>query len=168
MAYEYLSQVQSSVRRINDRMRNLTERLGSDNPLVGELESKLDIFFGDNVVLKDGIYQLSKPSELFNDSEKNELLDMFESTTLPTWGEIRHQYEQQYNAYQTNDLWIDEDIDIEEFIDVQMSLPQALEWMYSDASEDAQQALEIMQQDGRRKSYQELSAVIGLSRGALE
>ena len=158
MAFYEVARAQGFARRINDRMARLVENLGNDSPVVEDLKEKLDRFFPDNIRYKDGVMQLMKPAQL-SDESSLEALENIEKET-PTWGKIRSEYEEEFKKWKSEQA-LPEDITIQDYININMNLPSALSTMYTllpDAY--ARQALNIMQQKGRRKTYEELSRVI--------
>jgi hypothetical protein len=161
MPYEYLASVQSAVRRINDRLKSISNKLGSESQLLQNFESLIDVALKDNTRFKGNLLQIHTPSDIFNDPEKMEALKKIEDA-IPTWQDIKKQYEPAYEKYKESDdvQFLDEAPDIETFIDVHVNLPQALVYMYPVVNDDLQKAVEIMHIKGRRKTYEELNDAI--------
>ncbi len=162
MPYEYLASVQSAVRRINDRIRTIAGKLGGESQLLQNYESLIDASLKGNVRFKNGIIQIHTPSKIYNDIEKQKILESLESS-IKTWGEIRHDYEPSYDKYIENEDgdFMGDVVSIEEYINVTTELPQALVYLYSASDTPAgKDGLDIMGIKGRRKTYSELSEVI--------
>lgn len=175
--FEYLAQVQSAVRRINYRMQTLVDNLGYDNRLVGNMASKMQILFGDNMRFKDGKPQLFKPSEIYNDEELRQNIYEFDRD-LKTWGAYKKQFSEDYEAYKkeyadyvsemrknkVKPSDIEKPLSMGEFISEIEELPQALVFMYSSRYEESEKAIQIMKTSGRRKTYGELRQAVKLAK----
>lgn len=165
MPYEYLASVQSAVRRINDRIRSIANKLGKDSTLLQSYESLIDVNLGENTRFKDGLIQLHTPSDIYNDPEKMERLKRLEDS-IQTWSQIKSKYEESYEKYLSSDevQFLGESVDLDTYINVNNDLPQALVWLYPTTNDDLAKGVEIMRTSGRRKTYEELDEVISLAR----
>jgi hypothetical protein len=172
--FEYLAQAQSAVRRINDRVATISKNLGNDSVVVGNIASKLEVMFPQNVRYKDGVPQIYQPSELFKDSYQNEDLEYLDKT-LNTWSQIKKSYSQSYVEYvkqRMSEYKVPEPLT--SFIKVQEQIPLALTYMYSVKNEETDRAIAIMKnpeymkdekdQVKRRKTYEELRGVLKLAK----
>lgn len=159
-----IAKVQGQARRINDRLKNLVDKLGADSPLVENIISKMDMFFPDNLSYKNGIPQIARPAQLAKTSETRDMLAGLEKDT-PKWGDIRKRYESSYEAFKKEESFFGKPPSLTEYIKINMELPEALLYHYSNfQSENSEKAINIMKRTGRRKSYAELSKVISLAR----
>lgn len=162
MAYEYLASVQSAARRFNDRMVQIAKNLGADSPIIEDMMAKLDVLMPNNYRIKDGVPQIIKPKQIYDDPEKNQ---QFESMmeTVPTWGSIRKEIEPQYEAYKEQERFFGgEPVEFRQFVKTMLSLPEAIRV----ASEQKNsRALEILTRRGRRKTYAELTEVANIIGG---
>ena len=155
--FEYLASVQSAVRRFNDRMMNISKNLGKDSSIIEDITAKLDVLFPGNYRFKDGVPQLVRPAEIYKDADMSaELYNL--DKEVPTWGEIRKSFESQYEAYAEQEKFFkQEPVSIQRFIKTMQSLPEAI----TIASEqDVTDALAILREKGRRKTYAELENVV--------
>ena len=162
MPYEYLASVQSAVRRINDRIKTISSKLGADSTLLNNYESLIDVMLPDNVRMSKGVIQIHTPSDIYNNPEKMEALKRLEES-VKTWGDIRKDYEPAFEKYkQSADVdFMGDEVSLEEYINVTTDLPQALVYLYSASDTEAgKNGLEIMGVKGRRKTYNELAKVI--------
>jgi len=160
--FEYLAQVQSAVRRINDRLQKLTGHFGSSSRIVQNAISELDVLLGDNLRYKDGVAQLHTPSEIYKDEDMNRALESADKN-IKTWGEYRKEYEKGYTEYKEQaEFFGDEVAKIGDYINTMEDLSNALEWLYPADTDGKKQAIKIMQTKDRRKTYAELSKVINL------
>ena len=161
--FEYLAQAQSAVRRINDRIKTLSEKLGSNSDIVSNLASKIEVAFPENVRYKNGVPQLYSPSTLFKDEEYNTELETFDKE-FKTWGMYKKEYENRYKKYEEQqNFFREEAVSQAEFIQQQERLPEALVYMYSSQTDEASKAIEIMRIKGRRKTYDELNKATELA-----
>lgn len=158
--FEYLAQVQSAVRRINDRLQKLTEHFGYSSRIVQNAISGLDIILDDNLRYKDGVVQLHTPSEIYKDEDKNRALEIADEN-IKTWGEHRKIFEKGYTEYKEQaEFFGEEVVEIEDYIRTKSDLNYALEWLYPTDTDGKKQAIEIMKIRGRKKTYDELNKVI--------
>lgn len=164
--YEYLASVQSAVRRINDRFMQLSKRLGNDNSIVQKFASQVDMFLTNNYRLKNGVVQITRPSDIYNDPEKMQALENIEND-MPTWGALRKEAEKSYEKYVEQEKFFntpEEDIvGIEDFVKTFTQIPDALSYMYANPDNKTDTALQIMHIKGRRKTYRELAQAIDLA-----
>ena len=162
MPYEYLASVQSAVRRINERIKTISTKLGDKSTLLNNYESLIDVMLPDNTRMKNGVVQIHTPSDIYKDPDKMEALKHIEDS-IKTWGELRKDYEPGYERYlESGDVeFMGDKVTLEEYINVTIDLPQALVYLYSASDTDAgKNGLEIMGIKGRRKTYQELNKAI--------
>ena len=153
--FEYLAQVQSAVRRINDRIKTLSEKFGTGSDIVNNLVSSLDVNLKDNFRFKDGVPQIHTPSEIYNDDDLNNALEYLDSN-VKTWGSIRSEYSKQYEAYKSEaEFFREEPIEIQDFISTMQNLDKAFAGY--DSSQFPDKALEILR--GKHKSYNDLNKV---------
>ena len=158
MPYEYLASVQSAVRRVNDRISTLADKFGSNSAIVNNYTSMIDVLLGDNTRYKDGVIQISKPSDIFDDSEKMQALSELEDS-VKTWGSYREQYEREYIDY-ADEQGASDKLSMPDFIQTMQNLSGALRDVPSDAMPS--EALKIMQIKGRKKTYAELIEVANI------
>lgn len=158
--YEYLASVQSAVRRINQRMQTLSKNFGKNSGIVNEYKAQIDVLLPDNYYYKDGIMQISKPSEIYNDFEKMSSLENLESK-VKTYSRIMKSYEEPYKQYVEEQKFfgVSEELipKMGEYVKVMESLTDAL--MQLDSEQLPDKALEILHTKERRKTYQELNDV---------
>lgn len=163
MAFEYLASVQSAVRRFNYRMETLSANLGQNSPIIEGYKAKMDVLFPDNYRLKDGVPQLMKPQEIYNNPDLNQWLENIDEE-VPTWGGLKKEFEGEYEKYKEQEQFFrKEPVPISSFISSMISLPDAIKYLYPTNTEDKKKAVEIMKEKGRRKTYAELQEVIRLS-----
>lgn len=100
--FEYLSQVQSAVRRFNDRMQTLANNLGTNDLQYKRMEAKIDALFTENMVYKNGVANLKMPKDIFTDPEKNEILEEIDQD-FKTYGQLKKEFEAYKRDYKTYD-----------------------------------------------------------------
>lgn len=163
MPYEYLASVQSAVRRVNERIKTLSERFGSDSAIVNEATAKIDVFLRDNYRFKDGIPQVILPSDIYGDYEKEQALKELEGS-IKTWGQYKKSYEEPYKQYKEEQKFFNVPDDkipsMGDYIKTMENLSNALRELASEQLPD--EALEILQTKNRRNTYQELSKVVDI------
>lgn len=158
MPYEYLASVQSAVRRVNDRLQKLSDIFGADSSIVGDYKAQLDVIMGDNFRLKDGVPQIYRPLEIYNDAEKSQALQSLDEN-VRTWGSYRKEYGESYERYkEESEFFGDEPVDIGKYIQTREKISDAFQQY--DSKQLPEQALEIMKKTGGRKSYKDLEKVI--------
>jgi len=156
--YEYLASVQSAVRRVNERIKTLSEKFGTNSSLINNIASKYEVIFGSNMVYKNGVPQLVKPSEIFNDEYMSQVLQA-EDKMLRTWGSYRKQYEKEYLGY-TVEQGSNDKLSMPDFIQTMQNISGALRDVPSDTMPS--DALKIMRTNGRKKTYAELIDVYNI------
>lgn len=162
--YEYLASVQSAVRRVNDRLITLSKNLGANSNIVRSATALIDTLLPDNIRYKDGVAQIMKPSEIYNDPEKMQLLSDIENR-VKTWGSYRKQYEREYLIYKDNEIKSYKGIaikgkevpyELRDFINVMDNLDKLIHENYNELPD---KALEILRTKGRKNTYSELLQV---------
>lgn len=162
MGYEYISQVQSAIRRINRRLSDVADKLGKDSEYFQSMQRQLD----DNIPEenlrwnKSNVLQISKPSDFFGDKSKEKIIEQLDKN-VPTWGSIRKENEEQYNIYKFEaEVRGEKIVEINEYIQIRDNIQNAIEYLYDgEIGEDGKIALEIMQSEGR-KTYADLRKVL--------
>ena len=130
MAYNFLSTVQTVVKRVNSRVNTLVKNFGFDSPIVQDIATKYDVFFRDNYAFKGLTPVLKKPSEIFNDPEMNEKLQELERE-IKTSAEIKKEYSVEYKEYKKQAKELDiPAMPQERFINAVKEIPNALTWLY--------------------------------------
>ena len=159
MVFEYLASVQSAVRRFNYRMETIAKNLGADSPIIEDMKANLDVNFSGNYRIKNGVPQLIKPGQIYKDQEMNNAMRVLDET-VPTWGEIRKDFEPQYERYTEQEQFFgNEPVELPKFISVLMSIPEKIK-IASD--QNITDALDILRVRGRKKTYAELQRVAQL------
>ena len=160
--FEYLASVQSAVRRFNDRMKQLAKNLGENNSFIEDAKAKLHTLFSGNYRYKDGVPQIVKPKQIYDDPEKNmHLVNLLEDT--PTWGEVRKTFEPYYQEYKEQEQFFgQEPVKFDKFISTMISLPDAITRA---STQQDERALSILQIKGRKKTYAELEDVVRIMSG---
>lgn len=153
--YEYLASVQSASNRVNDRIMTLADKFGINSAIINNISAQLDVLLPDNIRYKDGVIQVARPSEIYNDAEKMQALENIENT-MPIWGNLRKHYEDEYMEYASEQGKTDK-ATLPEFIETMQNLDKALRDVPSDQLPS--DALKIMQIKGRKKTYNELIEV---------
>lgn len=162
--YEYLASVQSAVRRVNDRVITLSKNLGANSNIVRSATALIDTLLPDNIRYKDGVAQIMKPSDIYNDEEKMKLLADIENR-VKTWGQYRQQYEREYLIYKDNEIKSYKGIaikgkqvpyELRDFINVMDNLDKLIHENYNELPD---KALEILRTKGRKNTYSELLQV---------
>lgn len=162
MAYEYLASVQSAVRRVNERIKTLAEKFGDNSAVVNKVKTQLDVLMPDNMRYKDGLVQIGKPSDIYGNDEKMQALADLDKN-VKTWGEYRKEYEKEYETYQAEASELKEkQISMPDFIQAINNLDKALREVPSDSLPD--NALKILKQTGKRKTYAQLFKVAEILR----
>lgn len=163
MAFKFLSTVQTLVKRFNSRIKSLAKQFGKDSSIVQDIASKMDVLTPNNYRFKDGIPQMTRPSDFFKNEElSKQLQDMLDTT--PTYKELRSEYKEQYQQYSEQEKFFgNKPISEKKFIVTMQSLPSAISWLYPTNSKEQKKALAIMKEKGRRKTYAELQKVVNLS-----
>lgn len=156
MPYEYLASVQSATRRVNDRIQTLASHFGKNSAIVNNAMSKIEVLLGDNVRYKNGVIQISRPSDIYEDQEKMQALAELDNT-VKTWGEYRQRYENEYDEYKKES---GQTLDMPDFIQTMQNLDSALREVPSDSM--PKDARDIMTIRGRKKSYNELFDVYNI------
>lgn len=160
MLYEYLASVQSATRRVNDRIQTLADHFGKNSAIVNNAMSKIEVLLGDNVRYKNGVIQISRPSDIFEDQEKMQALSELDET-VKTWGEYRQRYENEYDEYKRESgKGSGKSLDMPDFIQTMQNLDSALREVPSDSM--PKDARDIMTIRGRKKSYNELFEVYNI------
>ena len=156
--FEYLAQVQSAVRRINDRIKTLSEKFGESNERVQSIVSAFDVTMSDNWRYKDGVPQLHTPSEIFKNPDAVKSLEYFDKS-IKTWGSYRKEYLNQYESYEAEAKFMKEDvIPIEDYITTMENLNNAFQSY--DSSQFPDKALEILRE--KYKTYGELKQAMNI------
>lgn len=162
--YEYLASVQSAVRRVNDRLITLSKNLGTNSNIVRSATALIDTLLPDNIRYKDGVAQIMKPSDIYNDPEKMQLLSDIENR-VKTWGHYRQVYEREYLQYKDNEIKSYKGIaikgkqvpyELRDFINVMDNLDKLIHENYNELPD---KALEILRTKGRKNTYSELLQV---------
>lgn len=142
--FEYLSQVQSAVRRINDRMKAIAEHMGTDSKYYQNYQSKIDILLPFNNRYKDGVIGLYNPKEIFTNIDNNINIERLDKE-LKSWGELKKEYRQGYKEYEKGyqkyherqvragltDKDIKSKMPLETYIENMQNLSDALAYLYS-------------------------------------
>ena len=163
--YEYLASVQSAVRRVNDRLITLSKNLGTNSNIVRSATALIDTLLPDNIRYKDGVAQIMKPSDIYNDEEKMKLLADIENR-VKTWGHYRQRYEREYVQYKDAEIKsykgisikgkVEVPYDLRDFINVMDNLDKLIHENYNELPD---RALEILRTKGRKNTYSELLQV---------
>lgn len=162
--YEYLASVQSAVRRVNERLVTLSKNLGANSNIVRSATALIDTLLPDNIRYKDGVAQIMKPLDIYNDPEKMQMLSDIENR-VKTWGHYRKVYEREYLQYKDNEIKSYKGIaikgkqvpyELRDFINVMDNLDKLIHENYNDLPN---KALEILRTKGRKNTYSELLQV---------
>lgn len=158
MPYEYLASVQSAVRRVNDRLKTLADKFGVYSSMLWDAKTQMDVLLGDNFKYKNGVPQLIKPSEIFNNEDKMRALQSLDEN-IKTWGEYRKSYKESYKRYTDDaELFKETPVEIEEYITTMENVKNAVRVTDSEQFLP-QDALEILKVKGRRNTFFELQQV---------
>lgn len=155
----------SATNRINDRLKTLADRLGTESKVYKDMVNQIYVNIPESNLRynKDGVIQISKPASLYKDTDIHEAVDKMDKGGIETWGEYRSQYEESYERakQQTGET----DLSIEDFINVEESLPSAISSLYDKAGseENRKKAESILNKS--HKTYEELSEVVKLMGG---
>lgn len=164
----------SSVRRINERLRRLADKLGTESKVYQDAAANLDSLIDDSHLYynKNGILQIGKPSTLYKDVSSHKAIKNLDDGIIPTWGKIKEQYDKEYNEYlQGQANFEDITINLPDFINIQTSVSDLIYDFSKDRgnerlTEKEERALEILQKKGNeekgRISYYDLSRVYNL------
>lgn len=160
--YEYLASVQSAVRRINERLQTLSGKFGANSSMLWDYKAKIDVLLPENYRYKNGVVQISMPSDIFGNQEKMDALEEIENT-VQTWQQYKEQYQTAYDKYKSEtEFFNTKPADMPEFITTMENVHNAL------ASADSEQlptdALEILKVKDRRNTYAELEQVAEILR----
>ncbi len=156
------AEVQSASNRINNRIKTAVEHFGTDSKQVQNMYTQLDLLIPQENLRynKDGILQISKPYQLYQNSDVHEALFQLDKGGIKTYQQIKSEYEAGYQSYRASqqDFFVeDEDIgfsdggmlDIDEYIEIFSNLPDILTWAYDNQSlEEAQEIIDIAKQKG--------------------
>ena len=160
--FEYLAQVQSAVRRINYRVGTLADKFGKDSKIVQDINTQIDVHFKNNYRFKDGTMQIIKPQQIYNDPDMLKAIENMDAN-VKTYQQIKEEYQPEYEEYKSQaEFFKEKVVPIEKFINVFINIDKVLEWMYPTDTNEKQDALEIMQTKGQRKTYSQLSQVVEL------
>lgn len=166
----------SSVRRINERLQRLAQKLGTDSRVYQDAASKLDTMLPSKNLYynKNNVLQIGKPAQLYKDASIHNTINQFDKGQIPTWGEVKEKFEQDYEEYKEYSSYFEgksrEVLPIEDYINIQTSISDLIYDLSKDRqndemSENEQKALEILQTDRQGKiTYNELSQVRNLLR----
>ena len=157
MPYEYLASVQSAVRRINDRLQTLSGKFGAGSSMLWESKAKIDVLLGDNYRMKNGVPQITMPSDIYGDEEKMKALKSLEDD-VKTWSYYKKKYDKQYERYKSESEFFGEKYEsMEDYVKTMENFTSVLR--DADSNQLPSDALEILRMKGQRKSYFELSQV---------
>lgn len=160
--YEYLASVQSAVRRINERLQTLSGKFGANSSMLWDYKSTIDVLLPDNYRYKNGVIQISMPSDIFGDQEKMNALEEIENT-VQTWQQYKEQYQTAYDKYKSETEFFDtKTADMPEFITTMENVHNALS--SADSEQLPTDALEILKVKDRRNTYAELEQVAEILR----
>lgn len=155
--YEYLASVQSAVRRVNDRIKTLSEKFGVNSSIVKQATAKIDVLMSDNYRFSNGVIQISKPSDIYGDEEKMQALKTLEDN-IETWGYYRKAYQEQYTKYTEEQEFFKNDyVEFSDFVLTMENLQNALREIASEQLPE--DALQILSVKGRKNTYTELNQV---------
>lgn len=155
----------SATNRINDRLKTVADRLGTESKVYKDMVNLVHVNIPESNLRynKDGIIQISKPATLYKDTDIHKAVDKMDKGGIETWGDYRSQYEESYERakQQTGES----DLSIEDFINVEESLPSAISTLYdkSGSEENQKKAEAILHKS--HKTYEELSEVVKLMGG---
>ena len=164
----------SSVRRINERLRRLADKLGTESKVYQDAASNLDSLIDDSHLYynKNGVLQIGKPATLYKDISVHKAIKNLDEGVIPTWGNIKEQYEREYSEYlQGQSNFEPITISLPDFINIQTSVSDLIYDFSKDRenerlTEKEDRALEILQKKGNdekgRISYLDLSRVYNL------
>lgn len=163
MMYEYLASVQSAVRRVNDRIATLSARFGENSAIVNNIKAEVDVLLSDNYRYKEGVIQITRPSDIYGNEEKEKAISHLDDS-IKTWGHYKKEYEKEYESYRAEEREKvtykghgKRTLSQEDFIQTMANLDKALKEVPSDAM--PQDALTIMKEKGKRKTYSQLFKV---------
>ena len=161
--YEYLASVQSAVRRINERLQTLSGKFGANSSMLWDYKSKIDVLLPENYRYKNGVVQISMPSDIFGDQEKMSALEEIENT-VQTWSQYKEQYQRSYETYRSEQEFFEGQkiADMPEFITTMENVHNVLST--ADSEQLPSDALEILKVKDRRNTYAELEQVTEILR----
>lgn len=160
------AEVQSTVNRINSRIRTARAHFGEDSKIVQDMYTKLDLLIPQENLRynADGVLQIARPYDLFKNSDAHEVIYNFDTQDIKTYGDIKAEYQKSYEHYRESEFF-DEDVidDIDAFIIFGSELMDALYWAYENKdTPEGMEIIEIMSQ--KQKTYGDLQRVITLYR----
>lgn len=164
----------SAVRRINDRLKMIAQRLSKNSYEYQKYSTELDLMIPDAYKRynKDGVLQVAKPIALYKENDNsvfNEIHTLDKG--METYGKIKERYEKSYEEllerYKTENEQgfgsevTRENFTLDDFVKVNESLDSTLPILYAHMeSEDVKSAIDILHIKGRKKTYAELVNVI--------
>lgn len=161
--YEYLASVQSAVRRINERLQTLSGKFGANSSMLWDYKAKIDVLLPENYRYKNGVVQISMPSDIFGDQEKMSALEEIENT-VQTWQQYKEQYQKSYDTYKSEQEFFEGQkiADMPDFISTMENVHNVLSTVDSDQL--PRDALEILRVKERQNTYFELEQVAEILR----
>ena len=151
------AEVQSAVNRINSRIRTAWQHFGEDSKIVQDMYTKLDMLIPQKNIRHnaDGVLQISKPYELFKNSDAHEVIFNFDTSDIKKYSDIKAEYRDAYDRYiETQNFYSpnSDDMDyvgIEDYINIWTGLLDALAWAYNNQDiEEGQNIISIMREKG--------------------
>lgn len=161
--YEYLASVQSAVRRINERMQTLADKFGANSSMLWDYKAEIDVLLPDNYRYKNGVIQISKPSDIFGDEEKMKAVESLEQK-VKTWSQYKEQYQKSYDTYKSEQEFFggQKIADMPNFITTMENVHNVLSTV--DSEQLPRDALEILRVKERQNTYFELEQVAEILR----
>ena len=123
--FDTVARFSSSVRRINERMQRLADKLGTESKSYQDAAANLDSLITDSHLYynKNGVLQIGKPATLYKDTSVHKAVKNLDEGIIPTWESVKGEYEQEYEDFlQGQANFEDVIINLPDFINIKTSV----------------------------------------------
>lgn len=170
--YKRADDLKRDIKMINERIKTLVKRLGPKSTIVQQVNTAIDTVIPPELRRwgKGSEIQLSGPKNIYETPDIHEAVKMF-TKTVPTYKDIKEQYAPEYEELREWDPASIEGVSMEDFIEINESLPDALSVIYDRIEKGTadtldELAISVMKDKGERRimNYATLSEIIGIAK----
>ena len=169
--YKRSDDIRRDIKMINERLKSLVKHLGRKSQVTQQAYNSLDTLIPEKNLAwrSDDILQLSGPLDMYEQTDLHEVVKGL-TKSIPTYQDVKEEYLEQYLDLKEWNPEAIEGVSMEDFIEINESLPEALGAIYDrikngTADEMDELAISVMQDKGehRHVDYKLLAEIISIA-----
>lgn len=170
--YKRSDDIRRDIKMINERLKSLVKHLGKKSQITQQAYNSLDTLIPDKNLAwrSDDILQLSGPMDIYEQTDLHEVVKGL-TKSIPTYQDVKEEYLEQYLDLKEWDPEAIEGVSMEDFIEINESLPDALSVLYDRLEKGTadildELAISVMKDKGEHRimDYATLSEIIGIAK----